>query len=269
MTLSQLSKARKTKCGKPTSHVKSSKVGRRVQLLPRRCSLTKRPPSTLREPLKVSAHLSYALQALPSFPSTPSTSSQNALDMANNARGRSGSVQAGESTVSGVLSGEAAAIGVAGAASEEVMAGGATQEQRQRMEKRMMGPSDLKAGLGGKRSAEEVGQIIYEASKGTFCRYFLSPTLTLLRLLVGVLTTCRIALRLDVLQGPRTVCFLSFFPTSLFRRTLVDPFPSSLDYSGRTRSSTPSPTDSSRDSPTNRRKLEETRRRTSTGSLSS
>jgi hypothetical protein len=88
--------------------------------------------------------------------------------MADNATMTGGAVSEGSSTAAGVLHGVAVAVEVEGGKVEEVRAEGVVEEQRQRMEKRMMGPSDLKAGLGGKRSADEVAQIIYEASKGAF-----------------------------------------------------------------------------------------------------
>lgn len=44
------------------------------------------------------------------------------------------------------------------------------EEPKASLLKRMAGPSDLKAGVGGKRTAEEVQRIIFEASKGS--KYF-------------------------------------------------------------------------------------------------
>lgn len=40
------------------------------------------------------------------------------------------------------------------------------EEPKASLLKRMAGPSDLKAGVGGKKTAEEVQRIIFEASKG-------------------------------------------------------------------------------------------------------
>ncbi|GAA5875360.1 hypothetical protein JCM8547_003214 [Rhodosporidiobolus lusitaniae] len=59
--------------------------------------------------------------------------------------------------------------GTSGAGGSGAMEG-AKDEGTATMLARMAGPSDLKAGVGGKRSAEEVQRIIYDASKGS--RYF-------------------------------------------------------------------------------------------------